>query len=292
MTTEEEWLLNKMKCFNNEHVKNMYWLLFSPSPLAEVSFGDFPLFPDNWRGILKENAEDFFVKLDHAPLQLETFLKESNTYRMGIYAEKLMFYFLEHYNDTKLLLSNYQFIKDNHTVGEIDFIFEWKEHIIHIEMAVKFYLCFNESNKLNDWIGPSGNDNLLKKLSKVKEHQLPLASKPLFQKETRINSESYLFLKGMFFSQNNFMPNWMNSSLTFRNYVTYSDFMTKMKSDDYLLLKRPNWMSALYVENQLAESLPKSENEINELLDKFNALHLWSKIDNNTLMVVKDKWPF
>lgn len=292
MTAQEESLINKIKSFKNEHVKNMYWLLFSASPLAEQSFSDFPLFPDNWRMILMNNADDFFVKLDHAPLHLENFLNESNTYRMGVYAEKLMFYFLEYYDDTKLLLSNYQLIKDNQTVGEIDFIFEWNERIIHIEMAVKFYLCFNESTELNDWIGPSGNDNLFKKLSKVKEHQLPLASSPLLRKETGINSESYLFLKGMFFSQNNFTPNWVNSNITFRKYVNYSEFISDMKKGDYLLLKRPNWMSALYVENQLAESLPKSENEINELLDKFNALHLWSKIDNKTIMVVKDNWPF
>ena len=291
MTKKEINLRNDLRTLTNVHVRNMYWLLFSPSPLAQPYFDDLPLFPCDWITVLNKESFDFFVSLDKSPQDLVFFLEDSNTFRMGVYAEKLMHYFLHHYTETTLLLSNYQVIDNKKTIGEIDFIFQWKKRVIHIELAVKFYLDLKGKNELKGWVGPSGNDHLLKKVDKVKTHQLQLPSNELFKKQTEINCKSYLFLKGMFFSSNDFSPAWKNTQITYRNYLRLSDFMSNESYCDYKLLKRPNWMSALYMENEdLATSIEGED--LVALIEKFNSLHLWHINKQTSIFVVKNEWPF
>lgn len=292
MKFTEKRLVKNLEGLQNLHVRNMYWLLFSQSPLDEVGFHEFPLFPDKWVREIEEDAQDFFIQLDSSPDQLNSFIEQSNSYRMGIYAELLMHYFLENYEKTTLLLANYQLIENKVTIGEIDFIFSWQDQIIHIEMAVKFYLCHQNSNEFKDWIGPSGNDNLHKKLKKVKEHQLQLTLSTQFQKESSIKPKPYFFLRGMFFNQEDHLPNWKNKALNNRSYIFLSEFLENNNYDDFYLLKRPNWMSALYQVNKEMDKVNSEAESILELIDRFKSLHLWEKNKKTTIMVVKDDWPF
>jgi len=287
MTIEEQKLIKKLSKFSDIHVRNMYWLLFSPSPLQESYFSSFPLFPKNWLNALEVQSDIFFKQLDKNPFVLHTMLKDNNTYRMGIYAEKLMHYFLEYFSDTKLILANYQLKEGKRTIGEIDFIFEWDDRLIHIEMAVKFYLSFEQRDEYDSWIGPSGNDTLGMKLTKVKDHQLSLSSLPIFHQKTNLYSESYLFLKGMFFTNSNYTPRWKNKALDFRTYYTVSAFTKLNQNKQFLLLKKPNWLSALYVKNEEMEVLPSSPDEVYQLLKRLNALHLWDIEKNTSIMIVK-----
>jgi hypothetical protein len=292
MKLTEKQVVQSINSFNNLHVKNMYWLLFSPSPLDENSFLDYPLFPDDWLCEIEKDAHEFFKEIDTFPEGLESFIEQSNSYRMGIYAELLMHYFLAHFDDTELILANYQLIKDKLTIGEIDFIFSWKGKVIHLEMAVKFYLRHKHSNEFQDWIGPSGNDNLYKKLKKVKNHQLKLTLNEQFIKEQKLEAQPYFLMKGMFFNRSIDSPKWMNQKVQRRGFMHLKEFMDSDFSNDALLLRRPNWMAGLYQENKEMVELNFKERDLFELIEKYNSLHIWIKSDQSTLMVVKDEWPF
>lgn len=55
------------------------------------------------------------------------------------------------------------------TFGEIDYVFNHQEHLLHLEVAFKFYLY---QPNLGEWIGPHRKDTLNKKLHQLLNHQL------------------------------------------------------------------------------------------------------------------------
>ncbi len=57
--------------------------------------------------------------------------------------------------------------------GELDFLIQRSDRIIHVECAVKFYLCHGPNGyDLSSFIGPGGRDRLDLKLGKMKTIQL------------------------------------------------------------------------------------------------------------------------
>lgn len=292
MTSKEQSLVSKLSKLNNYHVRNMYWLLFSPSPLAERNFQSYPLFPEKWMEELASASTSFFARLDADPKELIAYLEAANTYRMGVYAEKLMAYFFDHFEGTKLLLMNHQLFDENRTIGEVDFVFEWKNRIVHVELCVKYYLAANKTSEFAAWVGPSGKDNLAKKLDKAKTHQLPISKSEAFVQSTNLHCSSYLFLKGMFYIRESYFPQWKNEGISFRRYMLFDEFLASdYQQKGYVFLKRPNWMAALYIMNGETGILPLELDTLKQLIQKYGALHLWSESDKTTFMVVKNGWP-
>ena len=68
---------------------------------------------------------------------------------------------------------------EKRTIGELDFIL-WdvieKQHI-HLELAVKFYLIYQDSGK-TQYPGPDARDNYQRKITRLREHQLTLTRQP------------------------------------------------------------------------------------------------------------------
>ncbi len=80
-------------------------------------------------------------------------------------------------------LKNRQIANKNITIGELDFIIKEHDLFKHIELVYKFYLYrpTQEIAQISSWIGPNNKDSLVKKLTKLKEKQLPL----LYASETQ-----------------------------------------------------------------------------------------------------------
>ena len=74
-------------------------------------------------------------------------------------------------------VSNLQIQTDDNgtvrTLGELDLLLPQKDQILHIELALKFYLGVKD-----DWIGPNRRDLLSRKLTHTFGHQLPLVQSP------------------------------------------------------------------------------------------------------------------
>ncbi|CAM9976693.1 unnamed protein product, partial [Chrysoparadoxa australica] len=94
--------------------------------------------------------------------------------RLGFYAEGLMEYLLRNHPRFKLLAANRQVIEHGATLGELDFVFKDLQlnQIIHLELAVKFYLKLPEVNGLEGFVGLNRNDTLARKWEKMKSIQL------------------------------------------------------------------------------------------------------------------------
>lgn len=297
MNKRENWH-KKLNSFNNLNVRNLYWLLFSPNLINEQSLKGIPSFPENWLDIWYEHSEEFFIELNENPSALDAFLDKTNSYRLGIYAERLLQYFFENFNETRLLLCNYQVFNGKTTIGEIDFVIEWEEWVLHIELAVKYYLLNEDENSLNDWIGPSGKDNLGKKTEKVKNHQLKLPKNENFVNSTQLSPTSFFMLKGMFFipPQKNFKaPDWLNKNIDLRSYMKWYEFKNYTEENQninqFAVILRPNWMSNLILPPKNHQNLSKDWKENEAMIEKYGSLHLYDNQNQTTIMVVKDQWP-
>ncbi|PHR72875.1 MAG: hypothetical protein COA67_04015 [Lutibacter sp.] len=113
----------------------------------------------------------------------ETVFNESipENLRLGKRVERFVSSELQQNKDVTVLLENAQVQNEKITVGEIDCILKLNNIPIHLEIIYKFYL-FDErigTTEIEHWIGPNRNDSLLKKLTKLKEKQLPLLYNPL-----------------------------------------------------------------------------------------------------------------
>tara|TARA_R110002050_G_scaffold233063_2_gene368767 strand:- start:35151 stop:35969 length:819 start_codon:yes stop_codon:yes gene_type:complete len=96
--------------------------------------------------------------------------------RLGKRVERFVSNELEKDDRVIFLLQNTQIQNQKLTIGELDCILKLDEMSIHLEIIYKFYLYDPKvgSTEIEHWIGPNRNDNLLKKLTKLKDKQLPL----------------------------------------------------------------------------------------------------------------------
>ncbi|MDX1651686.1 MAG: DUF1853 family protein [Brumimicrobium sp.] len=278
--------------FKNRVVGDLYWLLFSPCPVNEniFSYHGYKLFPQEILDDWQSNSKNYFRQLDADPSALENFLRRSRNKRLGFYAESLLSFFFQTYESTELLLQNYQLVDQGKTLGEIDFLIRWKNKIIHLECAVKYYL-FDHSRTIDDlsaWIGPGGNDNLKMKMDKVIGLQLPLILKPQFgEYNKKAEFESYFFLKGKFYVSSLIQTSWINES-ALGNYIPLHD--TDQRSlREGRPLNKPFWMSDLIRDYQV-------DNPTESALDIVFAEPLRKAVliklpGEEAFFVVPDNWP-
>ncbi len=280
----------------DKHVRDLFWLIASPSPIKEYGVKGLPLLPsliqNNW---VTENT-DFFIQLDADPSALHAFLKERTSTRLGIYAEFLLHYFFEHSPYIQLILHNYQVIENKQTIGEVDFVIEYKGNIMHIELAVKYYLDTQQNDLLEHWIGPSGNDNLYKKIERVVTHQLPLGSSPMFRKQTKIYATSYFWLRGVFFTNTTKEVSWKNPKANFGRFYTFNELPNEMIiNSNHKVLQRPHWMMDTKVsidtmDDRHSFELPDSMEEVQELINIHGALLVKCLETSNLFFIVSDEW--
>lgn len=293
-TLENDKLRNELEQLSSHHVRSLYWLLFSSCPIKTDGVEGVALFPEEWIEELKVSSKYYFEELDQDPEPLVIFLAQGNTYRLGMYAERLLCFFFDTFSETELLLHNFQIIDHKITLGEVDFVIRWQERTIHIEVATKYYLATSSTKDFSQWVGPSGKDSLYRKIKKVKELQLPITDSELFKLQTKLESvESYLFLKGYFYTHDTYEPDWKNTKASFGRYLYLDEFLPKYKRApiQYFFLWKPNWMASIegVISNQ--ETLRKSEYDIAEIINREGHVLVLDLSTNETLFIVKNKWP-
>ncbi|MDQ7916500.1 DUF1853 family protein [Mesonia sp. MT50] len=104
---------------------------------------------------------------------------------LGKRAERFFDFAIKQSSRYEMIAQNLQVIYEKKTLGEFDFFVEDLEErtSLHIELVYKFYL-FNPSvskeEELKCWIGPNRKDSFLRKINRLKTHQLSL----LFRQES------------------------------------------------------------------------------------------------------------
>lgn len=126
---------------------------------------------------LKESVipyPDFALEADQNEMQ-NAFIEVSNQ-RFGHQMESLFLQIIEQMPNYELVMENLQIFDGKTTLGELDFIVKnhTTEQLIHIELAVKFYIYEPNDYELAGFVGPNHHDSLLDKINKLKECQFPL----------------------------------------------------------------------------------------------------------------------
>lgn len=163
--------------FKNRCVRDLAWVIASP-PLVSGNIDDVLWWSyqnclDEFNDCLSE-----LIKLDEHPQSLLIHLSNLKNMRLGSIFEGLVSYWLRISPNYRELYQNIQIIEDNHTYGEIDFIIEeiFTTKVIHLEVAVKFYLGCAPYEDAYRWFGTNTKDQLGKKIDHLKLHQTQLSS--------------------------------------------------------------------------------------------------------------------
>jgi len=116
----------------------------------------------------------FALETDQNEMQ-NAFIEVSNQ-RFGHQMESLFLQIIEHMPNYELVIENLQIFDGKNTLGELDFIVKnhTTEKLIHIELAVKFYIYEPNDNELAGFVGPNHHDSLLDKVKKLRDYQFPL----------------------------------------------------------------------------------------------------------------------
>jgi hypothetical protein len=100
--------------------------------------------------------------------------------KLGHLYEEALFTLLDSDPQFQCVAKNLQIINpEKRTIGELDFIL-WdtiQQQHIHLELAVKFYLIYHDADT-SHYPGPDARDNYHRKVNRLREHQLTLASHP------------------------------------------------------------------------------------------------------------------
>ncbi|RTE67765.1 DUF1853 family protein [Amphritea opalescens] len=159
--------------YQHEIIRDLHWLIYSPSLMK---------LPDDQSSdwLFDQTAiAERLSKLDENPLPLINALRQQAKFRLGYYFEDLIRIYIQTFIQPTDLQCNIQVSRDKATVGEYDFLMALQEDInIHLEAAVKFYLCTAEDPDncvLEDFIGPNRSDRLDKKWQRLNDHQMRLS---------------------------------------------------------------------------------------------------------------------
>lgn len=142
---------------------------------------------------------------------------------------------------------------ENITLGELDYLLKDTEtgKIIHLELAIKFYLAHEQNGKLT-YPGPNARDNYYRKLKRLREHQLQLASsseaRKLLNERFGIDSfETQQFVHGIFFfhhgSTDRSLPAHTTSDCRTRDWL-YCHELKELLGNEYLIkvIPKPLWL--------------------------------------------------
>jgi hypothetical protein len=162
------------------HVRALAWLLCAPDLLDAsdphwegriATLGAFPAAFDGW-----------LADLDADPARLLEALGTRNYTRLGLYAEKLMAFYLQESGTLVAHGLQVRASRDD-TVGEFDFLLERGDGTLeHIEFATKFYLLDgSQGARFDTFVGPNLADSLGAKMRKIFDKQLMLGQHPAAQ---------------------------------------------------------------------------------------------------------------
>ena len=159
---------------------HLRFLLTAPSLLADTEIQ--PVISPS-ELVSPDQAERLIQQLIDSKPEFEKQLERRRSGRLGIYYETLWGFILQHLPDTEVLAANLPVRNKQRTLGEYDLICRQGNSILHLELAIKFYLGLPDANSDDasptfQWIGPGLRDRLDIKLQRLFHHQLTLANLP------------------------------------------------------------------------------------------------------------------
>jgi len=171
------------RSYQHPAVRDLVWLIAS-APLISPEHAQDPhaYWPSAEDYLaLYARHEPWLRQLDAAPQRLEAVLSQARDLRLGRYAEDLLHFWLSDPDNHEFEpVAEHVALRENGiTLGELDFLVRERAtgQLWHIELALKFYLgTYTSSSPELRWFGPNRSDSLARKLSHLRNKQLPLLS--------------------------------------------------------------------------------------------------------------------
>lgn len=240
-----------MANFQHGIVRDLAWLAQSP---------DIMTLPDSLRADWLFDIDGLYnhlKALDSHPAPVISQLRQQACYRLGYYFEDLVKIYLNCFIQPAEIQTNIQVYKDKTTVGEYDFLIRLANgEKVHLETAVKFYLCTDtRTHNLNDFVGPNRSDKLSRKWQRLNEHQLQLshtsAGSRQAEKLDLLPDRHSLLLKGYLFypyAEWQDAGNWIEpiSPTHARGWWLPLEEATELAPDNnyrYGILMKPQWLA-------------------------------------------------
>lgn len=276
-------------------VRDLVWCLLSPCPVNDKS--GIPIITDeekyNWFIEHRQIIERWAGNDEIYRKTVNELLKNN---RLGYYLEALLFAFFYLSPSFEVVLANHQIVSNKSTLGEIDLVLRRGEELLHIELSIKFYLQFKNSELLEDWLGPNAKDNFLKKRDKLIDQQLQMMK--YIELENKDKLESKALICGQFYQRSNHLLDWQGKASQLRRYLyrhELLEYLSKNKVERVLLLKKPNWLSHQIIADE--EFSLKVNSSLLDIIDKGHenkkAILLGLLLNDvyQTLFVVPNAWP-
>jgi len=245
-------LQNHKKYFTKENnnlshrlVRDLAWVIASP-PLVSENFLNTLWWDDENCHSEFEACLPALLDLDKDPTPLANHLSNQKSHRLGHRFEALVAYWFTISPNYKVLTQNHQIIIDGETKGELDFVIQHNKtkKIIHLEVAVKFYLGSDTLSDPYCWFGTNTKDQLGRKIDHLKNHQTQLSH--LYKKHMPyIINESQCIIKGRLFYPENVSksetPNFVS-----RNHLKGKwRFLNENKKETLIKIDKTDWLSVL-----------------------------------------------
>ena len=185
-------------------VRELYWAINSPALLK--SSANLPMTdPSFWKEQTKL-ALPLISDLLNDPSPIIKQLDTKRKTKIGLVFEDLLLFWFQNHPTWQLIAHDEQIFFKKETLGALDFVIQTETKILHLEVAVKFYLCQNNSSAWEHWVGPSLKDNLYKKMQRLKTHQIPIAKraetiKHFSFRKMPVPTDSLAVVKGVFFNR-------------------------------------------------------------------------------------------
>jgi len=168
--------------FKHKVVQDLAWVMECPTllnakyiPTLEQGL---PVILDNtYCTNLLNSSRQWLLGLDHDPAPLRRFLSGDRSKRLGHYFELLVEYWIRERLEPEFFKAHIQIFDNGRTIGEYDFLFsnDGNHQLIHLEVAVKYYLYHRSDDGTVEFIGPNANDRLARKFNYLLDHQLKLS---------------------------------------------------------------------------------------------------------------------
>ena len=126
-------------------------------------------------------------------------------YRLGKHFEDCVARLFESSPTCNIITRNLVIQTPQRTLGELDLIYQNSAlEMVHLEVAIKFYLLNKTGTQLTDFVGPAGHDRLDLKWHRLRQHQLLLSKTGevvefLQQQSIATPTRQQLLLTGMLF---------------------------------------------------------------------------------------------
>ncbi len=180
-----------MQNFNHQELKLYYDLIWvvDSTPVIKQSSKQFDFNLAQKNDLPKKIT--LWIQSDAGKL----FIEQPVARRLGRYFEDLFAIILWMIFPDFDIERGIQIRQGKNTLGELDFVIKNGSDIcLHVETAVKFYLCAGTTRKLQDFVGPQKRDRLDLKWHKILDHQLQTQPE-----EKILFSNRQYFLRGVLF---------------------------------------------------------------------------------------------